>query len=112
MRVHDRTAYWGGPELNFKPLKDGDNYLFSIYVYLEEGHASTEAKLTVKRTANGMSEYLPLATELIEPGRWHRLVGIYHHTDSGGLEELYAYVEAKAVSANFFVDDFRVEPTR
>lgn len=112
VRVYGRTDVWSGPMMRFGTLHEGMDYLISVYVQLASDSELATAQLTVKSRVDGKDVFFPLAKGAIVPGKWQRLSGVFHHNNSKGLEEMYAYVEADVASAEFFVDDFSVEPAR
>lgn len=106
--ISGRADTWHAPVMDLPPLATGRSYLASVWVRLASGTAESPLGFTLKRTVDGVSEYLPLAQSAVTADGWVQLAGFFTHTVNGTLDELFLYVESANTSASFYVDDLEV----
>lgn len=92
-------------------LADGGTYQFSIYVRLvSDSEEEIFGHLTMGQNyRDGSAEYTWLCEDvLLSSDEWVLIESEPYYYDASNLEYLWLYVEISEISADYYIDDFRI----
>ena len=88
-------------------LCNGSRYTISVWVKLAPGEASTQLRVSLQRTFNGVTNFnTVVGNTTVTSGEWVRLRATYDFTFN--YQSLTLYVESAGSLASFLIDDFDV----
>jgi len=104
--IGGRSNNWAGPVYSLlNKMAQGRKYRFSLWVRQDNGAATENFQIIVRKTVNGVQTFDTVASRNLAKNQFGRLSGEYTLNYSGALTELSFYIQASNATLSYALDN-------